>query len=236
MLEKEPSSLLLLPGLDGTDVFFRPLLAALPDSIRPRVLCYPDGAGNSYDGLLPFVRRAVADDTKLFVLGSSFGGPLAAMLAAEEPERVRGLILVASFLRAPRRRLALLRFAIVPPVMWLWRTGRRVPGWMSKDRSDPFRRARAETWSRVSTGSITDRARAALSVDARAIYRACPQSALCIAFERDGLISKSRTEDFLAREAPTRLVHLPGDHLAMYRDPLPLRDEIVRFIHGHGRP
>jgi len=34
-------NLILLPGLDGTDVFFRPLIASLPPPVSPRVVCLP---------------------------------------------------------------------------------------------------------------------------------------------------------------------------------------------------
>ena len=34
-------TLVLLPGLDGTEVFFKPLLASLPHWIHPRVVCLP---------------------------------------------------------------------------------------------------------------------------------------------------------------------------------------------------
>ena len=62
------ATLVLLPGLDGTDVFLRPLVAAL----TPR--------------------------------------PVAIMLAAEEPERVKGVILAATFVRAPRQPILCLSF------------------------------------------------------------------------------------------------------------------------------
>jgi hypothetical protein len=32
----KPETLVLLPGLDGTEVFFRPLLASLPEWVRPQ--------------------------------------------------------------------------------------------------------------------------------------------------------------------------------------------------------
>jgi hypothetical protein len=55
------TTLVILPGLDGTDVFFRPFLALLPDSIRPIVVSFPDAGPNGYDDLLGIVRRAVAE-------------------------------------------------------------------------------------------------------------------------------------------------------------------------------
>src|SRR5262245_51525411 len=89
--------LVLLPGIDGTDVFFRPLIAQLPRWIRPVVISYPQDPSTSYTELVELVRRATYGIPDMCILASSFAGPLAVMLAAAEPRRVRGLILCASF-------------------------------------------------------------------------------------------------------------------------------------------
>jgi hypothetical protein len=53
-------TLVLLPGLDGTEVFFRPLLAALPEWVRPIIVAFPSNGSNDYAGLLAIVSEAVA--------------------------------------------------------------------------------------------------------------------------------------------------------------------------------
>src|SRR5215470_15098884 len=89
LVSQPTATLILLPGLDGTEVFFRPLLAALPSWIRPVVVTYPTSGANGYADLLPLVESAVADIEAFYVLGWSFSGPLALMLAAKEPQRTR---------------------------------------------------------------------------------------------------------------------------------------------------
>lgn len=32
----KPATLVLLPGLDGTEIFLQPLLKALPESVKPK--------------------------------------------------------------------------------------------------------------------------------------------------------------------------------------------------------
>jgi hypothetical protein len=51
------TTLVLLPGLDGTEVFFKPLVAALPTWIKPVVVTYATAGANDYSNLLPVVRR-----------------------------------------------------------------------------------------------------------------------------------------------------------------------------------
>src|SRR5215813_8970806 len=213
------STLVLLPGLDGTDVFFRPLVAMLPQSIRSLVVSYPPSGPNGYGDLLSLVRRSVAKIPEFYVLGSSFSGPLAIMLAATEPQKVRGIILSATFLRSPRQKLNRFKFAAVGPVIWTLRS-----------RQDPLRRAKAETWSRVSAHCLAARVRAILDVDVRDTLRTCAQPVLCVVFDQDEAVPRSSAEEILLHCPSTQLVTLPGDHLAMFADPSRLTHEIVRFI------
>ena len=223
------ATLMILPGLDGTDVFFRPFMAALPPSIRPIAIPYPQ-SGRSYEDLLPLVRRPIAESGPCYVLGSSFSGPLALMLARENPDNVRGLILAATFLRSPRRRWMRLRFAMVGPVVWTVRAARRVPVWMLRRRQDPLRRAKAETWARVSARVLAARARAVVDVDVREVIRGCRQPMLCIAFDADRVVPPANAEEILRLSPSAQLVVLPGRHLAMHLDPDPLAAAVARFI------
>src|SRR5262249_56949092 len=143
-----PTTLVLLPGLDGTDVFFRPLLAVLPQAVRPVVVCLPTSGSNTYTDLLAFVRHALAELAECYVLGWSFSGPLALMLAVAEPTKVRGVILSATFVRPPQPKLAWVRFAATTPVIWAFRASRRVPGWLGRAPGDQIQQAMAETWAR----------------------------------------------------------------------------------------
>lgn len=70
----EPATLLLLPGLDGTEVLFGPLLKALPPWIRPRVVTYPARGANGYADLLPLVRASVVASGGERHRGTSTGG------------------------------------------------------------------------------------------------------------------------------------------------------------------
>jgi pimeloyl-ACP methyl ester carboxylesterase len=100
-LSTAPATLVLLPGLDGTEVFFRPLVASLPSWVKPVIVTYPTTGANGYADLLPLVEAAVASIENCYILGWSFSGPLALMLAAKEPRRTQGVILSASFIRPP---------------------------------------------------------------------------------------------------------------------------------------
>jgi pimeloyl-[acyl-carrier protein] methyl ester esterase len=225
-----PVTLVLLPGLDGTEVFLRPLLAALPAWIRPVAVTYPASGPNGYADLFPLVEAAVAGLGDFFILGWSFSGPLALMLAAREPRRARGVILAASFVRSPVPRLTWLRPATIGPVVWALRALRRLPVVLGRPRTDPFRVDKATTWGRVSATVLAARARAALSVDARPHLRACPCRVLYLASSDDEVVGPGNGEEVVRELATARLVTIVGPHLAMYTNPGAAAEAIVSFM------
>jgi pimeloyl-ACP methyl ester carboxylesterase len=229
-VEQPPrATLVLLPGLDGTDVLLRPLIAELPRWIRPVVICYP-AASHTYAELVEVVRRATSDIPDMWILASSFGGPLAVMLAAAEPQRVRGVILCASVLRSPQRRLNRFKFAAIGPIIWTVRATRRIPVWTLRGWNDALRVAKAETWRRVSARALAARVRAIVDVDARESLRRCTQPFLCVQFEHDRVVPHHNAEEIQRCAAAIKLVMLPGNHFSMFTGPATIAEEVVRFM------
>ena len=227
------TTLVLLPGLDGTEVLLQPLLASLPGSVQPLVVTFPTAGDNAYAHLLAMVRRAVADLPECYVLGWSFSGPLALMLAAAEPEKVRGIILSASFVRAPTPLLSMLRFALMPPPVWMWRAARRLPLWLFRPRTDELRRAKSETWERVSARVVAARLRAIAGVDATGLLHVCRQPLLYIASSEDGIVPRRNAAEVVRLRPSVELVTIEGPHLAMFSNPQAAAQAIGQFIAGH---
>ena len=216
---RRPVTLVLLPGLDGTDIFFQPLLRELPAEITPLVLTFPVTGDQGYPSLLRLVRESTGGLEEFHVLGWSFSGPLAVMLAASEPRRVRGVILSASFLRAPRRLLRPARFTLVGPVLWAWRVLRRAPLHLFRAREDPFRVAKRLTWSRVPAGVLARRLRAVAMVDVRSTLGACQMPLLNLVAGGDWIVPGGNADEIAAAYPAVRTKVLPGGHLAMYHHP-----------------
>lgn len=226
--------LVLLPGLDGTEVFFRPLIELLPDWVRPEVIQYPDEGPYDYPALLAQLRQRIRHLPTCYVLASSFSGPLAVMLAAAEPERVRGLIFAASFVRAPRRFPLPYRLIANAPTVAAVRALRRLPVWLLRQRSDEFRMAKRATWARVSARGLAGRARSVLRSDARNLLQHCPQPVLAIAFADDRVVAREYAAEITGGRTRARLVTLPGGHMGLFTHPQGPAAEILRFIHAEG--
>lgn len=223
------ATLLLLPGLDGTDIFFQPLLSALPACVQPRVLRYPASTDQDYAQLLALVRRAIADLPECHVLGWSFSGPLALMLAAAEPHKVRSVILAASFVRAPNPLASRLRFALVGPVIWAWRALRRLP-LLWRSRTDPWRQAKMQSWQEVSARVLAARLRAIMSVDVRAELRGLAQPVLYIASRRDAVVPRHNLREILQLQPAVQVATLAGRHQALYSHPQEAAQAVASFL------
>jgi pimeloyl-ACP methyl ester carboxylesterase len=102
--------------MDGTGDLFAPFLRALGDRAEARVVRYPADRTLAYEGLRPFLLRALPRDRPYALVAESFSGPLAIRHAAGRPPGLRALVLVASFARCP----------LPPPLRWL-RAAARAP-------------------------------------------------------------------------------------------------------------
>jgi pimeloyl-[acyl-carrier protein] methyl ester esterase len=99
--ERAGSSIVLLPGLDGTGELFEPFVARLPESWTAQVVRYPADRDMAYADYVDFVRARLPTGRSWVLLGESFSGPIAISLAAERPPGLRGLVLCNTFARHP---------------------------------------------------------------------------------------------------------------------------------------
>lgn len=224
-----PTTLVLLPGLDGTEVFFRPLLAVLPPAVRPLVVCLPTSGSNTYADLLATVRDVVAELPECYVLGWSFSGPLALMLAAAEPSKVQGVMLAATFVRPPHPWLARVRFAATT-VIWTMRASRRVPGWLGRGPTVQVHRAMAETWARVSARVVAARVRALLTVDVREHLRRCRHPVLYLASSQDEVVPPRNLTEIVRIRPSVQVRTIAGRHLALFTNPAAAADAVLEFL------
>jgi pimeloyl-ACP methyl ester carboxylesterase len=225
----ESTTLVLLPGLDGTEEFFGPLLDRLPPWIAPRVVPYPEQGPNGYADLLPLVDRTLASVGECLILGWSFGGPLALMAAAARPAQVRGVVLFNSFVSSPRPAARALRCALQPLLVATLRALRRtrylVPGYACPE----LRRAKARTWRRVDAAVLTARARSVLDVDARELLALSSARVLCIVASRDEVIPRRCAEEILQIAPHAEFAEIDGPHMALFSNPGRSATLISRF-------
>lgn len=225
------TTLVLLPGLDGTEIFFGPLLRHLPSWIEPVVIVYPTYGNNDYkEDLLPIVMSKVVNLKSFVIFGWSFGGPLALMVASRCPSQVIGVILCGSFVTPPNPRLVPFRFAISAPLIAIVRATRRarllIPGYATTE----LRHAKAITWRRVNSRELASRSKSALSVDVRAQLRECRAPLIYLASTRDEVISRTSLNEVLEVAPQTQVAEIDGPHLALFTNPLQSAEKIMDFL------
>lgn len=91
----------LLPGLDGTGVLFKPFIEVLPSEIVSLVISYPLNARLSYEELTELVISQLPEEDFILV-GESFSGYITYQVALRKPKNLQSVIFVASFLENPR--------------------------------------------------------------------------------------------------------------------------------------
>jgi pimeloyl-[acyl-carrier protein] methyl ester esterase len=224
------TTLVLLPALDGTDIFFQPLIDVLPVWINPVVVTYPQSGRNDYGDLYPLIEEAIEKESEFFVLGWSFSGPLALMLARNNPGRVRGVILCASFVTSPLPLLKRFRFGIVGPVIAAARALWRTRFWLWGYPSDHFREAKSKTWRCVSSRILAARGRAIMKVDARPLLRDCALPLMYLAGSHDRVVRSHSAQEIMRIAPSTRVVTIEGDHYAIFTNPEAASAGLVSFI------
>jgi pimeloyl-ACP methyl ester carboxylesterase len=212
--------LLLLPGMDGTGLLFAPLLPFLPPSVTTTVVAYPPDRAYGYTELLPHVKAAIPSGREFLVLGESFSGPLALLLAAGKPAGLRGIILCASFARSPLPSIVRWFQGLIRS--WLFQA---VPRWMVRRVllgrfATPFIEQMVHcAIAVVRPAVLAARVRAILEVDVGAQLRVCSTPILYLAATEDRLVSQ-RSLAYIRRVQPrVEVVNFVGPHLLLQTVP-----------------
>lgn len=95
------TTLLLLPGLDGTGMVFDPLLTHLPAEIEAQLVRYPSDRLMSFQEHVAFARKQLPRKKPFVLLAESFSGPIGLQLLADPPGNLIGVIFVATFAHYP---------------------------------------------------------------------------------------------------------------------------------------
>jgi len=95
------TTLVMLPGLDGTGLVFDPLLKHLPEDIEAQVVCYPTDRVMSFQEHVDFVRKQLPRKKPFVLLAESFSGPIGLQILSDPPDNLKGVLLIATFARHP---------------------------------------------------------------------------------------------------------------------------------------
>ncbi|MCI5146853.1 MAG: hypothetical protein D3923_15345 [Candidatus Electrothrix sp. AR3] len=80
---------ILLPGMDGTGILFKPLLKEFSEDIDVRALSYPCDTKLSYSQLVEYVRKKLPEREDFILVAESFSGPIGYFLASNPPSNLK---------------------------------------------------------------------------------------------------------------------------------------------------
>ena len=228
------TEIVLLPGLDGTGMLFERLQQQLPaDAVCVTVVAYPADPSMTYRDYAALV-TAIVGSRRVVLLGESFSGPVAVMVAAAMPDQVRGLMLSATFLQSP------------------W------PGWLVRlaSRFNPIaapnslrdivlmgRRRDAELSSQISAivagmpaGIRASRMIEVSRIDVRAEFSRLTCPILALHDAADWIVPKRQLEVAIRNKRDARVVIIYGAHMVLQTQPRLAAQHILKFVRTLNRP
>jgi pimeloyl-ACP methyl ester carboxylesterase len=225
------TTLVLLPGMDGTGRLFAPLLPFLGPEHEPVVVGYPGAVPLDYQELLPLVLAALPQSGRFVLLGESFSGPLAVMASARRPPGLVALVLCASFVCSPLPAA----LALMAPLLrgWCLRLipsalqarvllGRTPPAGLASE----VRQAIAAVAPPVLAGRI----RQVLAVDARRQLGLAGVPILYLQAGRDRLVPPRCARLVQRLEPRTSVVRIDAPHLVLQTAPAEAAEAIRTFV------
>jgi len=229
------TTLVLLPGLDGTGDLFAPFVEALT-GIDARVIAYPTDRPMSYAEHEACARDQLPRDEDYFLLAESFSGPVGISISATSPPGLRGLILCCTFASNP-----LPVFAPLAKIFGKLPAMRMPPAlaapWLYAGRASPeLRRAHASAMARVSPKVLRARVSAVLGVDYQPLVQRVEVPILYLRAKADRLIPAAAGRVILDLRADVKLVEIDGPHFLLQTEPHACARSVEKFMEHELQP
>ena len=215
--------------MDGTGDLFAPMLHELGDRWSPMVISYPPDLPMGYAELAGRVAGMLPSDD-FVLLGESFSGPVAALVAGMRPTGLRGLILCATFVRNPRplvRGLSPLTHLLPMSRSWArlsmpWLLGLNVPR--------PLRELYVRSVGGMPSRIMQSRLRSVLDIDVSGALARIDVPLLYLRATRDRLVPRSAGEWIRCQHPGTHVVDIDAPHGMLQAAPSACAAEIEDFV------
>ena len=225
------TTLVLLPGMDGTGELFGPLvreLAALAPSLKVMVIDYPRDKPLGYAALTQLTAQKLPPDESLVLLGESFSGPIATHLAKDLKQRCLGLILCVTFVHSPIRLPLVTRaFArLIPFDKLVQQPNEDKLGTLSDELKPIFKAATAS----VAPAVWRARFQAALTVDERSNLRQLTCPSQYYRATHDNVIPARTAERIVKIQPRTQIIDFDAPHLLLQNNAVDAAKQIIAFM------
>jgi len=229
------TTLVLLPGLDGTGELFAGFVHALK-GVNARVVSYPPDRPMTYVEHEAFARDKLPAGEDYFLLAESFSGPVGISIAATAPPRLRGLILCCTFASNPlpfftpmAKLFGKFPAMRVPPALaapWLY-AGRATP---------ELRSAHASAMAQVSAVTLRARVAAVLAVDCKSLLPRIEVPVMYLRAKADRLIPVAAGRAITELRPGMKLVEIDAPHFLLQTEPEACAKAVEEFMQSEMAP
>ncbi len=221
-----------MPGLNGTDGLFKPLVDAKPSHFETITLPYPTDRTLSYKELTSYITTQLKQVEGEYVLvGESFSGPLSLFVANKKPTHLVGIILVASFIQSPNIKLT----EFLP-----WHTGftltkplYKIRMLLSTGKNLSFIKAIATEMEKVMPFVLVDRIKSIFAVDASEALRNCPVPIAYFRGTKDWVVPKRNLSKILSIRKDINVYEFPTQHFLLQAAPTDAWSAISDFLEAN---
>lgn len=221
--------LVLLPGMDGTGLLFDPFVSAINNLTGVTVVNYPLDSSLNYVQLATVVRNQLPRGKPYVILGESFSGPIAIMIAASAPTNMKALILSCSFAKNPHALLAasrpLLKFLPITKMSWL--AHRALLG---RHSTRALRQGLNQTLALVPPQRLLERLQAVSQVDVTSGLHRISMPILYLRAKYDRVVPHSSSKLVAAIASQTEIVEVAGPHLLLQANANDAATAVIRFL------
>jgi len=221
--------IVLLPGLDGTGMLFKPFIEALPKEIDALIISYPSNEKLSYEELIELVVNQLPEE-KFILVGESFSGYIAYQVALRKPKNLKSVIFVATFLESPRPFLLGLSGWL--PMSLLLSVP--IPSYVVKTfllglaANKKTIRLLKRSIKQVSPNVLSYRMQAIAML--RRNYQSCEIKAMYIQATDDKLVPKRCLENFKSVFNNISVFQIEGSHFILQANPLACAEVVANEI------
>lgn len=217
-------TIVLLPGLNGTQGLFRPLVDKTPIHFKTLTIAFP-AQEHSYQHLTEYVLEKISHLNGGFILlGESFSGPLALFIAQTKPHGLKGVILAATFVSAPNLKIA--RFL---PWAFGFRLAKCLCSLFCKDQSRSVLGMVFNELKKLEPKVLAARIQSIFAVNADVALKECPVPIMYFRGEKDLVVPRKNVNRILAIRNDVEVVEFNTDHFLLQSAPVDAWNAIEAF-------
>ncbi len=225
---KEKITIVLLPGLNGTEGLFQPLMERAPEIFNVLCISYPTDEIKDYAELTAMVlSRLMLIQGKFILVGESFSGPIALFVSHQKPQGLLGTILVATFISAPNLKIGrflpwTLGFRVAKPLYAL-----RIA--LNRGKNSSLLKATSTELQKVMPKVLASRIQQVFSVNANVALKACSVPLVYFRGTNDIVVPQWNLEKIVRLKPDIKVVLFETQHFLLQSKPLEAWDAIAAF-------